>query len=132
VSVHAHSGGAIKADAFNELESNIAHAGEVPRAFPTINQQVDCAADATIDLILMDRGINDVNVMHVDGEQHSYEYLDGLMCKNRLTKLLQEASSGFPKAYVSRTRLLSGHFERQPEKRFLSHCGTAARSSTGN
>lgn len=60
--LQAHSGAIIGVDSTAEV---LTCDGEVPTSFPTIIQQVDNAPDTDVDLVILNGGINDIDIRYI-------------------------------------------------------------------
>ena len=112
--IEAHSGAVIGSAEERRVSSNTLLDGEVNRAVPTVNEQIDEAlqsyADpAQVDLVLVDGCINDVdarkllNAVHTPDEIHqSAEAKCGVLVEN----LLQRIALSFPNAHI----IVTGYF----------------------
>jgi len=58
----AHSGAVIGVDSGAPAGSCD---GEVPTAFPTILQQCEAAADTRVNLVILNSGINDIDIRYI-------------------------------------------------------------------
>jgi beta-glucosidase/6-phospho-beta-glucosidase/beta-galactosidase/lysophospholipase L1-like esterase len=79
--------------------------GEVPTSYPTIAQQVDAFTDApeTVDLVLVNGGLNDVNVRTVLNPLTKPSDLVALIderCRNDMTTLLSAIAQKFENATI--------------------------------
>lgn len=98
----AHSGAAIGVgDATNEKGLN----GEVPTSYPTILQQCDGFDDSpgTVDFVLLNGGINDVNVRQILNPFSSANDISDLTqkhCHDDLKTLLESVARKFPQAQI--------------------------------
>jgi lysophospholipase L1-like esterase len=98
----SHSGATI-----GQRTQTISHAdGEVPISWPTVRQQVEAGEPTDVELVLMNGGINDVDIrnilnpctdsMDLRDDIHSYCYQDYL-------QLLAQARTRFPNAWIVTT-----------------------------
>lgn len=96
----AHSGAIIGVDSRGGIS---ACDGEVPTAFPTIIQQVDAAADTDVDLVILNGGINDIDVRYI---LNPFTEADDLIdvttrfCGSDMTAMLRRAAARFPRARI--------------------------------
>jgi len=105
--VEAHSGAHLSGVSTSPRFSSTN--GEVNLPYPTINEQVDNAAQfygqgrAKVDLVLVDGCINDVDISNLLNAGASPEWLSGRItstCGAGMHKLLQRITETFPKAQV--------------------------------
>ena len=100
--VRAHSGATIGAGDATNLP---AIHGEVPTSYPTILRQVATSIEApeTVDLILMDGGINDVNILTFLNPTVAADQVKALAeryCYHAMKQLLGEVATKFSRARV--------------------------------
>ncbi len=105
--VLAHSGAVIGFDD-NDIEDTMAMLaldGEVPTSYPTILQQCDTFTDApdTVDLVLLNGGINDTNVRRILNPFNPTAMIKNLAevhCHRHMLTLLERVTAKFPNAKV--------------------------------
>lgn len=96
----AHSGAVIGVGAsFNQPECD----PEVPKGYPTILQQIDRAPDQDVTLLLVNGGINDINIrviLNPFTDRRRLVDLCKLHCGAHMTVLLDRALRKFPSARI--------------------------------
>lgn len=96
----AHSGAVIGVDSGAPTGSCD---GEVPTAFPTILQQCDGTPDATVSLVILNGGINDIDIRYVLNpftEQDDLADTTRRFCGKDMAVLLDRAITRFPSARI--------------------------------
>ncbi len=107
--VRAHSGAIIGAGTHDSGKS---YYGEIPCSFPTIITQcsMDTEKPETVDFILMDGGINDVNVMTILDPTTSISDLKSVTrkyCYEDMYKLLKDITS----KYINAKIVVTGYYQ---------------------
>lgn len=96
----AHSGAIIGVGAtFNQPECD----AEVPKGYPTILQQIDRAPDQDVSLLLLNGGINDINIRVILSpftDRRQLVDLCKLHCGTHMTVLLDKALRKFTEARI--------------------------------
>jgi lysophospholipase L1-like esterase len=96
----AHSGAVIGVDSGAPTG---ACDGEVPTAFPTILQQCDAAPDSNVNLVILNGGINDIDIRYILNpftEQDDLADTTRRFCGKDMAVLLDRALTRFPAARI--------------------------------
>jgi lysophospholipase L1-like esterase len=96
----AHSGAVIGVDSGATAGSCD---GEVPTSFPTILQQCDAASDTNVDLVILDGGINDIDIRYILNpftEEDDLADTTARFCGKDMAVLLDRALTRFPAARI--------------------------------
>jgi lysophospholipase L1-like esterase len=96
----AHSGAVIGVDSGAPAGSCD---GEVPTAFPTILQQCDAAPDPSVNLVILNGGINDIDIRYILNpftEQGDLADTTRRFCGKDMAVLLDRALGRFPAARI--------------------------------
>ena len=118
--IEAHSGAVIGSAEERQAGSHASLDGEVNRAVPTVNEQIDTAlksyADASqVDLVLVDGCINDVDARRLLNAINTPEEIHRAAeakCGVLVESLLQRITAVFPQAHV----IVTGYFPIISEK----------------
>jgi hypothetical protein len=115
--IQAHTGATIGITVNGDMDTNICtplkEDGEVPTSYPTIIQQADnftLTPPAMVDLILIDGGINDIdinNILNPDFSDHDLELMIEKYCHQNLLKLLKKVANKFIEAKI----VVTGYFQ---------------------
>ncbi|HEX9366295.1 MAG TPA: SGNH/GDSL hydrolase family protein [Vicinamibacterales bacterium] len=96
----AHSGAVIGVDAgFAAATCD----GEVPTSFPTILQQCDAAPDTDVDLVILNGGINDIDIRYILNpftERDDLADVTRRFCGTDMSTLIDRALARFPVARI--------------------------------
>jgi lysophospholipase L1-like esterase len=101
--LRAHSGAIVGVDSGGGASTCD---GEVPTSFPTIIQQCDESPDTDVDLVIVNGGINDIDVRYI---LNPFTEADDLIdvttrfCGTDMTTLLRRVSGRFPRARIAVT-----------------------------
>jgi lysophospholipase L1-like esterase len=112
--IEAHSGAVIGSDEAPSTQSRTSIDGEINRALPSVNHQVDVAlksyADpAQVDLVLVDGCINDVDarrLLNAVNTPDEIQQVAEAKCGALVESLLQKIAASFPNAHV----IVTGYF----------------------
>jgi len=112
--VEAHSGAVIGSYEAPSAQSSTAIDGEINRALPSVNHQIDVAlksyADpAQVDLVLVDGCINDVDarrLLNAVNTPAEIQQVAEAKCGDLVESLLQRIAASFPNAHV----IVTGYF----------------------
>jgi len=99
----AHSGAIIGRD--TALSRPVCHP-EVPKAYPTIWQQCDAAPDTDVDLVILNGGINDIDIRFILNpftDRRELADVTRLFCGQHLEWLIARVLARFPRARVAVT-----------------------------
>ena len=112
--VEAHSGAVIGSEEATPAKSSASIDGEINRAWPSVNNQVDAALKsytdpAQVDLVLVDGCINDVDarrLLNAFNTPDDIQQAAEAKCGALVESLLQRIAASFPNAHV----IVTGYF----------------------